>query len=157
MKKLILGSMVFVFSFVFAVSAALAWGRHDSGQTNYAHDVLNYLEASSSTGNNAIGKADIHGNALIDTGHAYSFADGTNAVNSSWSRTFMTRSQKNIANEVSNGVGAYSETGENVIGKADIGGRRTSGSATISAGNSESSASGMNLINTNVEIGGSWR
>ncbi len=159
MKKILIGTSVFSFAFLLTAASVLAWGggsyNHYSNyqqgqQTNYAHDVLNYIEASSFTGDNAIGKAEIDENASIDTGNAVSSADGTNAINSNWVRMTRTNYQKNMAMNASNGIGSYSSTGNNAIGKADIDG------ASIITGNAASSASGMNLINTNVQIGGGF-
>ncbi len=150
MKKLIIAG-VFVFAFALTANAVFACRGPVCpcpDQSNDADDITLSVSSEASTGYNSISKAGINGTG-IRTGDAVSSARGINAVNSNMAGSSRgDNAQVNEADDVTAGVSSLADTGVNDISKA-----HTSGSGIIT-GNSTSRVKGINLVNTNVKIGG---
>lgn len=117
-------------------------------QSNDANDIVNEFSAVSSTGNNDVAFA--FGSAGIYTGDAYASVLGANAVNSNLKTgfSFGSSAQTNKAVFVKNSTTAASNTGYNTV--------KFTGAATVATGAAVSTVKGINLVNTNVKLGGGW-
>jgi len=162
MKKILI---VGVFVFAIALTANVAFATTCPGgqcggpqicpcpdQSNTAHDITLSVSSGAYTGGNSITMAGVNGTGIW-TGNAVSSARGVNAVNSNLAvgSSRGDNAQVNKANDITAGVSSAADTGLNGISKA-----HTSGAGIIT-GNSTSRVSGINLVNTNVRIGGESR
>ncbi|MFA6383460.1 MAG: hypothetical protein WCX17_03480 [Parcubacteria group bacterium] len=145
MKKLITAA-VFVFAFALAVTPALAGTTCCKkpqkcpcpDQSNTAVGVSNTVTAGANTGNN-MSMGFFSG---VATGPAFSTASGVNAINTNVKTGWSTGSQQNGAYGVSNTVASAANTGYNAS------------SGMVITGGAAAGAQGVNLVNTNVKIGG---
>lgn len=158
MKKLLI---VGVFVFAFALTANVAFACPGGcgqpicpcpDQSNTAWNVTNNVSSSANTGGNEIEKGTFNGATSIYTGGAGATTYGINAVNSNLKSGWSWKStQSNNAIVVKNSVSADANTGANEIGKGTF-----NGGTSIYTNGAGSTTKGINLVNTNVKIGGGW-
>ena len=159
MKKLIVAGVV-VFAFALTMNVAFA-GRCGGprqpacpcpDQSNEAEDIYNGVSSNAVSGGNVISGGYV-GGGMIFTGASISKAKGINAVNSNvkTGSSFGSSAQKNEAEDIDNEVVSGAGSGQNEISGFVVKG------GFIKSGVSVSKAKGINLVNTNVKLGGSWR
>ncbi len=151
MKKLMI---VAVFVFAFALTANVAFANCGMcgynpcpcpDQSNTAIGVSNNVGASANTGANTTGWSFWKSGTIV-TGDAGASASGLNAINSNYASGWGSKTQTNKAYGVSNNVGADANTGAN----------SAMGGGYVQTGNAGATAQGVNLVNTNIKIGGGW-
>lgn len=159
MKKLMIVA-VLLFAFALTVAPALAYdgcGQCGSSmfrnrcacpdQSNTATGVTNNISSKASVGDNTV-MGGFFGGGAIFTDSAISQTEGVNAINSNLKTGFSmgSQSQTNTAKFVTN----------NISSEASVGGNTVIGSGMVMTGGASSATRGINLVNTNLKIGGSW-
>ena len=158
MKKFMIVAVV-VFAFALTMSVAFAGSTRCGGyrqpvcpcpdQSNVADDVYNTVSSAAYSGENNISQNNSGGSAAITAGSARSAAYGVNAINTNVKLGSSVGRQTNDAEDSANLVGSVADAGVNAISQSNSG-----AGATIYTNGTSSRAKGVNLVNTNVKVGG---